>query len=81
MKAKLTARKCQTIKAPGWHKVATTLYLVVSINRNTGTVRKSWVQKLRVAGKPQTYGLGSFEDVTLTEAKQAATLRRAAVLK
>jgi integrase len=43
------------------------LWLQVSIY---GT--KSWVFRFTVAGKPRTFGLGSLQDVTLAEARDAA---------
>ena len=45
----------------------------------TGTVARSWVLRVRVAGKQREMGLGGFPAVTLAEAREKARGQRAKV--
>ena len=50
------------------------LYLLVKPGTRGGG--KSWVQRLTVHGRPREFGLGSFDDVSLREAREAALENR-----
>ena len=63
----LTARKVETIKAPGMFADGNGLYLQV-----TETGAKTWVFRYQIAGRRRDMGLGSAGVVTLAEARQKA---------
>ena len=64
---KLTPLAIKHLK-PGLHGDGDDLYLRV---KPTGG--KSWVLRIMVDGKRRDFGLGSFSDVKLTEARDKAT--------
>ena len=70
----LTAVKAKALKAPGRHTDGKGLHLYV---KESGT--KSWVLRTPVNGKRQDFGLGSFEDVSLAEARAKADQIRATI--
>lgn len=64
---KLAPAFVRTVTAPGLYQDGDGLMLSVS-----GKGAKSWLVKLQAGGKRREYGLGSFKDVTLTEARDKA---------
>ena len=64
---RLKALQVKQLKEPGWYPDGRGLYLQVS---NTGT--KSWVYRYEKDGKERRHGLGSFLDVSLENARNAA---------
>lgn len=71
---KLSARKVETIKAPGTYGDGEGLYLVVQ-----PTGGKSWVLRVVVHGKRRKLGLGGASYITLAEARdRARELRKVA---
>jgi integrase len=68
---KLTARKVDTIKAPGRHSDGGGLYLNV-----TDTGAKSWLFMFKKAGRRREMGLGSARDVPLARARTLASEAR-----
>lgn len=55
--------------------------LQIRVHRTAGgDVSKSWRQKLKIAGKPTTVGLGSWPFVTLADARKLAATNRLKVL-
>jgi integrase len=71
---KLTARKVETLKAPGLHGDGGGLYLNVK-----GSGSKSWILRTVVHGKRRDLGLGSASLVSLAEAREKArTMRKVA---
>ena len=75
MTTALTTQDLRKTTTPGRHKVGDGLFLLISKN---GT--KSWVQRLRINGRPADRGLGKFPEVGVREAKQLADLNRLDVL-
>jgi integrase len=69
---KLTVAKVKT-RAPGRYGDGGGLWLCVGPNS------KSWVFRYMIGGKAREMGLGSFDDVGLAEAREAARLCRARV--
>jgi len=61
---RLTARKVETIKTPGYLKDGGGLFLQVG---ESGS--KSWIFEFRFAGRRREMGLGSLERVSLSEAR------------
>ena len=61
---RLTARKVETVKTPGYLKDGGGLFLQVG---ETGS--KSWIFQFRFAGRRREMGLGSLERVSLSEAR------------
>ena len=61
---RLTARKVETVRAPGYHADGGGLFLQVG---PTGS--KSWVFVFRYANRSREMGLGSWERVSLSEAR------------
>lgn len=69
---KLTALKAKALKEAGRHSDGNGLALFI---KNSGA--KSWVLRIQVDGKRRDFGLGSFDDVSLSEAREKAdALRR-----
>lgn len=71
---KLTAKAITEIEAPGRYSDGNGLYLLVA---PAGT--KSWVQRVRLNGKPTDKGIGSCKTVTLAKARKTAEANRTAV--
>ncbi|MBB5716609.1 integrase [Sphingomonas aerophila] len=69
---KLTALKAKALKEPGRHSDGNGLVLYIKENGS-----KSWVLRSQVDGKRRDFGLGSFNDVSLADAREKADeLRR-----
>ena len=68
---KLTARKVDTVKAPGRHSDGGGLYLNV-----TESGAKSWLFMFKKAGRRREMGLGSVRDVPLARARTLASEAR-----
>ena len=66
----ITARQIPGLP-PGRHRIAGSLYLLV---RPSGA--RSWIQRLRIAGREVVRGLGRFPDVSIDAAKAAALANR-----
>jgi hypothetical protein len=66
----------------GRHGDGDGLYLEVrAASRGANRVRKSWLFRFQMDGTRRAQGLGSYPEVSLAEARQKATERRAAVAK
>jgi integrase len=70
----LTAIKAKALKEPGRYTDGRGLQLYV---KDSGS--KSWVLRITVNGKRQDFGLGSFEEVSLADARSKADEIRAIV--
>jgi integrase len=68
---RLTAKRAETLRKPGRHMAADTLFLTVTEGR-TGRINKRWVQRLHVNGKRRDIGIGTYPAVTLSEARERA---------
>jgi hypothetical protein len=77
MIGKLSARSVETAKSAGMLSDGGGLYLQVTANRRTGTIRKSWVYRFRICGRTREMGLGPVPAVTLAKAREAAQVARA----
>ena len=64
---KLNALKVKNLKVPGTYEDGAGLRLVVGPNGS-----KRWVMRVTVAGKRVERGLGSYPDVSLEKARDAA---------
>jgi integrase len=64
---KLTALKAKALTAPGRHSDGNGLCLLI---KESGA--KSWMLRIQVDGKRRDLGLGSFNDVSLAEARDKA---------
>ena len=68
---KLNAARLRTLTKPGSHGDGNGLYLQVR-----GPEHRSWLFRFKVAGAGHLMGLGPFPDVSLAEAREAATAAR-----
>ena len=64
---RLTVTQARALKKRGMYRADPTLYLNVAPGGS-----KSWVQRLTIRGKRHDIGLGSFELVTMAEARDRA---------
>lgn len=64
---KLTALKAKSLKAAGRYSDGRGLMLYV---KDSG--QKSWILRIQVNGKRRDFGLGSFDEVSLAEAREKA---------
>ncbi|MGG7055469.1 tyrosine-type recombinase/integrase [Nitrosomonas sp. ANs5] len=63
----LTARKCETIKEPGYYADGQNLYLQVS-----KALSKSWLFIYKFQGRKHEVGLGGYPDISLAVARDGA---------
>jgi hypothetical protein len=63
----LTARKCETIKEPGYYADGQNLYLQVS-----KALSKSWLFIYKFQGRKHEVGLGGYPDILLAVAREGA---------
>lgn len=64
-----SAIQVKSLSKPGMHFVGGAPGLALNITENGG---KSWILRVTVAGKRRDIGLGSFADVSLADAREAA---------
>lgn len=72
----LTAKFCKTVTEPGNYSDGRGLYFQVR-----GADSKSWLHRYKIHGKRRESGLGSFKDVSLTQARRARDDQRAEIRK
>ena len=72
--AKLTAARIRALKTPGRHGDGDGLHLKIS---ETGA--RSWILRVVVAGKRRDIGLGRYPDVSLAQARDAASQHRSLI--
>jgi integrase len=73
LRNKLKAASLKSISTPGKHADGGGLYLQVTKHPVAGNLRKSWIVRYRAAtGKMREMGIGSFEDVSLANAREKA---------
>ena len=70
----LSATRVRALKKPGRHSDGGGLYLYIG---KTG--RKSWVQRVTIAGRRRDIGLGAFPSVSLAKARQKALENQAMI--
>jgi integrase len=71
----LSAVEVKRLSRPGWHAVGGVPGLLLQIRISSsgrGTLSRSWLLRLRTAGKRQPLGLGPYPQVTLAEAREQA---------
>lgn len=71
----LSALEVKRLTRPGWHAVGGVAGLLLQIRVSSGgrgTLSRSWLLRLRTAGKRQPLGLGPYPQVTLAEAREQA---------
>lgn len=71
----LSALEVKRLTRPGWHAVGGVAGLLLQIrvpSGVSGTFSRSWLLRLRTAGKRQPLGLGPYPQVTLAEARERA---------
>ena len=79
---RLTDRMVRQVREPGWYIDGAGLRLRVSQNKNTGSVRKSWVLRLTMpGGSSREIGLGSPERIGLADVRRKAEAFREAVAR
>lgn len=83
MAKRLTPRRVETVAKVGFHGDGRGSYgLQLRVAKTTAGHRvKSWVQKIRINGKPTSLGLGKYPLVSLDEARLAALQNAIAVHK
>jgi integrase len=72
--SKLNAARMRTLTKPGTYGDGGGLYLQVR-----GPDKRSWLYRFKLHGKPHLMGLGTTDDVSLAEARDAAATARKAV--
>src|ERR1700693_42393 len=68
---KLNAARMRTLTKPGTYGDGAGLYLQVR-----GPANRSWLYRFKLHGKAHLMGIGTFDDVSLAEARDAATAAR-----
>jgi hypothetical protein len=71
----LSALEVKRLKRPGWHAVGGVSGLLLQIREPTqveSPLPRSWILRIRVAGKRQLMGLGSYPQVPLADAREMA---------
>ena len=73
LRNKLSAASVRSTTRPGRHADGAGLYLQVTRHPVHGNIRKSWLVRYRAdTGRMREIGIGSLEDVTLADAREAA---------
>ena len=71
----LSALEVKRLNTPGWHAVGGVAGLLLQIRppaKPTGAMPRSWILRMRIGGKRQPVGLGSYPQVSLAEAREQA---------
>jgi integrase len=71
----LSAVEVKRLLDPGWHAVGGVAGLLLQVRppaQQGATPPRSWILRLRIAGKRQPIGLGSYPQVTLAQAREVA---------
>ncbi len=71
----LSALEVKRLTRPGWHAVGGVAGLLLQIRppaQEGQPIPRSWILRLRVAGRRQPIGLGSYPQVSLAEAREQA---------
>lgn len=73
--APLSVKAVNSLKTEGWHAVGGTPGLLLQI-RNTKTpeqpLSRSWILRVRINGKREIFGLGTYPQIPLSLARQSA---------
>ncbi len=78
MTARMSARFVETVSKPGRYGDGRGGHgLILNVHRTIhGDLSRSWIQRIRIAGRVTHLGLGSFPLVTLADARRAALENR-----
>ena len=71
----LSALEVKRLTRPGWHAVGGVAGLLLQIRppaRDSSPAARSWILRMRIGGKRQPIGLGSYPEVSLAEAREQA---------
>jgi integrase len=71
----LSTVEVNRLKTPGWHAVGGVAGLLLQVRepaREGAQITRSWVLRVRVGDKRQPFGLGSYPQVSLAEAREQA---------
>jgi integrase len=71
----LSALEVKRLNTPGWHAVGGVAGLLLQIRpaaKPTAAMPRSWILRMRIGGKRQPVGLGSYPQVSLAEARDQA---------
>jgi integrase len=71
----LSALEVKRLNTPGWHAVGGVAGLLLQIRppaKPTAAMARSWILRMRIGGKRQPVGLGSYPQVSLAEARDQA---------
>ena len=71
----LSTVEVNRLKTPGWHAVGGVAGLLLQVRepaREGAQISRSWILRVRVGDKRQPFGLGSYPQVSLAEAREQA---------
>ena len=71
----LTALEVKRLNNPGWHAVGGVAGLLLQVRppaQTDATPPRSWLLRIRVAGRRQLIGLGSYPELSLAKAREEA---------
>ena len=71
----LSTVEVNRLKTPGWHAVGGVAGLLLQVRepaREGAQITRSWILRVRVGDKRQPFGLGSYPQVSLAEAREQA---------
>ena len=76
-----TQRYAERVEDPGMYRFGQGLFLRATVNKDTGTLRKSWIQRVSLDGRRTDKGLGSLEALNVQDAIDLAYGNRRALRK
>ena len=71
----LSTVEVNRLKTPGWHAVGGVAGLLLQVRepaREGAQITRSWILRVRIGDKRQPFGLGSYPQVSLAEAREQA---------
>lgn len=70
----LSAKTVNTLKIEGWHAVGGVPGLLIQIRKtkSNNQLSKSWILRVRINGKREIFGLGTYPHVSLAVARETA---------
>ena len=74
-----TQRYAERVEDPGMYRFGQGLFLRATVNKHTGSLRKSWIQRVVLDGRRTDKGLGSLESLNVQDAIDLAYGNRRAL--